>query len=383
MKFILRHYEKILLIIFLLIFLIALIWLLNVARESKKHRDSGIELKLKPGADYLEINSKNYDYRNIFYRISDWSMSSKRGNKLESGKQLEVYTDFMTPFEIARSTSPKNEGKLIPYEYFKIGFDPITNEKLIIPNYYDYSVDNDNDLIPDVLEEEIGMHVNGIQSHSIEGDIDNDSFSNIYEYSSNTKMNNPTSHPAFISRVILKGILKNKLPIIFRKVIEPSEDKKDWTIQTNIDEGKQTRKTLFLKIGSTLEYGILRFKILDIIKTESEDFNPGINKFEKKAKIEIKYERTNGDIQKSELNKPIYTGDIYAVIYDLYDGKTYNLMVGDSISLGNIKTGIETYKLAELNLKAKGDSEDCAVFDRDGKQFLVYLTSKYKKPVVK
>jgi len=153
LSFLYKNYEKIALAIILTIFLLALMWLINLFYQSEEERNTGVTIIVNK-AKYNRLPQSYYDFDAILTNSQLWLPSTKRNVDKSDEFYIAVFTDFMKPFKIIRSPALKAEGKLIPYEYSRIGYCPITKEKISMPvtNILEKNTDTDADGIGDVCD---------------------------------------------------------------------------------------------------------------------------------------------------------------------------------------------------------------------------------------
>ena len=385
LSFLYKNYEKIALAVILIIFLLALTWLIDLFYKSEEERNTGVTIIISK-AKYNQLPQSYYDFGTALANSQLWLPSTKRNFDKSDEFYIAVFTDFMKPFKVIRSPALKAEGKLIPYEYCKIGYCPITKDKISVPDttILEKNADTDEDGIPDIVEKRIGL--NPDNTLDANQDLDKDSFTNLYEYQhgGESLINNATKHTPLIKRVVLIDIAKARIPFILKKVIRKGENKKDWDIQANIEDNEGDRKTLFLNIGSTIDLNDKEYKIKDIISKSYEKLDPHLNvmvEYDDSVVVLVKIPKGQ-DIQ-VEANKPAYEQDNIATVKDLYTGKAYKLMIKNSITLGDDTTGFETYELSKIEYKDGPGEAESVTFTSNGKSYIVKKTTDYVKPLEK
>ncbi len=347
-QFIKNNYEKVILLVVLILFILSLYWLIDIVSDSKKQRETGTNIAIN-NMKYKIINIENINYKKILLEYSElWKASSKREKNEQNEFYIIPFTDFMIPFKIARSNALGSDGLLIPYEYYEYGYDPVTKEKitLVAESTVSTSMDTDADGIPDYVEKLYGL--NPANSKDALYDKDEDSFSNIQEYKFNPEgINNPSIHPPFISRLVLENIEETKIPLTVKKIIRNGDNADDWTIQVNLIIGDNA-KTRFLKIGSTIDLNGLVYRITGIEDNVIENLNPKLNAFVKHDVSKILLENQSGEVIKAKLNEPVYEPSRLATFKDISDGKLIKLRVNNSVEIGSLKSGFEKYKLVAI-----------------------------------
>ncbi|MCP4177369.1 MAG: hypothetical protein GY756_06360 [bacterium] len=375
LTFFIKNYEKLLLSAILVIFILSLIWLVDVFYESEQQRTTGVTL-ISNKAKYRNIPKSYYDFEKTLKDSVLWVKSSKRNLNKKDRNYIVTYTDFMIPFHIARSNARLANGKLIPYAYYKIGKDPITKEKLFLPDaaVIRRTADVDKDGIPDLVEKQIGT--NPTNKSDKDYDIDKDSFTNIQDYTHKySGINNASIHPALIKRLILINIAKTKIPLLLKKIIKKGKNKKDWDIQLNILINKRW-KTKFLKINSSIELNGLGYRITGINDKVYDKLDPRLGAIVQHDESEIILLDSTGERIVAQIDKPVYEPKRLVTIKDLYTAKIYKIRINNSIVLGNSATGFEKYKLVSIN-----DINNELEFSRDKKMYTVKKTTTYIKPI--
>ncbi|HJO92224.1 MAG TPA: hypothetical protein QF753_02390 [Victivallales bacterium] len=373
--FVIKNYEKLLLSAVLVIFILSLIWLVDVFYESENQRSTGITV-ISNKAPYRSIHKSYYDFENILKNSILWLKSKKRNINKSDRNYIVTHSDFMIPFHIARSNAHSAEGRLIPYAYYKLGKDPITKEKLFLPDeaVMRRTADVDKDGIPDIVEKQIGT--NPTNKSDKDYDIDKDSFSNIQDYKHKySGINNPSVHPPLIKRLILINIAKTKIPLILKKIIKKGTNKKDWDIQVNILINKRW-KTKFLKINSSIDLNDLGYKITDIKNKLYDELDPRLGAIVQRDESEIVLLDSTGEKITAKINKPVYEPKRLITVKDLYTNKIYKIRINNSITLGNKTMGYESYKLVSIN-----DVNNTLEFSRDNKIYTVRKTTSYIVPI--
>jgi len=380
LSFLYKNYEKIALAIILTIFLLALMWLINLFYKSEEERNTGVTIIVNK-AKYNRLPQSYYDFDAILTNSQLWLPSTKRNVDKSDEFYIAVFTDFMKPFKIIRSPALKAEGKLIPYEYSRIGYCPITKEKISMPvtNILEKNTDTDADGIPDTVEKQMGM--NNADASDANYDADKDSFTNLqeYEYGGESFISNAAKHPPLIKRIVLLDT-KARIPFILKKVIRKGENKKEWDIQANVEDIEGNIKTLFLNIGSAIDLNGSEYRIIDILSKSYEKLDPYLNAMIEHDDSTVVLQVGKGEDIKVAVNKPAYERDNIAVIKDLHTGKIYKLRPKNTITLGNNITGFETYELSKIRYKGDHDEEESLSFIRNGKSYIVKKATDYVKP---
>ncbi len=377
--FVKENWEKMILGIILVLFVFSLIWLVDLFYKSEESRATGVTIIVNK-LPYQNLQPEFYDFDSALSKNVLWMPSLKRELNTKDEFYIVTYTDFMKPFKIARSNAPKADGKLIPYEYYRLGYCPITRDKLITPDAktFEKNSDMDNDGIPDVVEKKYGF--NPSNPADANHDLDKDSFTNLQEYLYNPEgIDVPKIHPPIIKRLVLLDISKARLPFLIKNIVKYGNDKAKWNIQVNFDNPDVVPSTQFLKIGKAVELPNLSYKITDIEEHTYKKLNPSLGAMVEYDDSVVVLKTEKGDTIKAQLNKPIYEKYNLVTAKDIYSGDEYKIRRNNAITLGNNYIGIEEYVLKDVNI-TETESNESILFQRDGKNYIVKRSTDYVKP---
>ena len=378
--FIKNNLEKIALGVILAFFVLALIWLVNLFYVSEEARTTGVTVAVSK-APYKPLSVSLYDFKAELANSLLWTPSVKRDTNIADEFYIVPFTDFMRPFRIARSNAPKAEGKLIPYEYYKLGYCPITKEKLYVPDQgvIEKTSDSDAGGIPDNVEKLYGLNPANPSDENY--DMDKDSFTNIQDYQYDPDgINNPKIHPPIIRRLVLAGISKARVPFIIKNIVKSGKNKANWNIQINFEDQSVSPSTQFLKIGSIVELPNLTYKITDIAEKTYEKLDPQLGSMVQHDNSSVILQTAKGEKLQAQVNKVIYEKDNLVQMKDIYSGESYSIRINNQITLGNSYIGIEEYLLSDIIIDDTS-TDDSLIFTRDEKTFSVKKTTDYMKPL--
>ena len=382
MDFLKKHYEKLILAIFLIAFVFLLLYLIDLSKSMRTITRSQLEIPtIEPNYKPNDFSKKKYETRYIFTKNCTWNKSKARTDK------DQIYTDLLVPFPCARCVFCH---KVIPRYYYLGAIDnprncplcekalprPVENPN---PQPEDPTgLDRDNDGIPTAVELKMGLDPNNPDDAFY--DADGDGFPNIteYKYNPNLKGKNIKSsklHPDFYKRLQLIEFRETLLPFQLKLVnTNGKKDPKDWDIQINetIDGRIKTR---FKYLGSRMTLDKTDYKITKIDAKHEEKRRGGTIVKVDNSKIYLnsvdgKYTIT------MQVGKDVYSPKPKAIIEDLAAEKKYHVGVGDSIVMPmrfSKKTG---KPLKRRTVKYK-------VFKVDRKKKNVVVTDKkYKKYII-
>ncbi len=375
--FLIKHYEKIMLLVALGGFAISLIWLIDVFYFVSNAKSSGIVLSADRAA-YKPLDKKIYSSKTNLEESKLLLDATKRNTSPNDPNYILPFTDFMYPFEIARSNAPSAGNKLIPYIYYKHGIDPITKEKISLAEKTvtnTDSFDTDKDGIPDSIEKKYNLNPKNPQD--IYNDVDNDGFSNIQEYRYNKNgIADKKIHPPLIDRLALIKVSNTIIPLILKKVIKRGADKKNWDIQINLKSANRGWTTKFLKIGDSIEINDMKYTITDIESKTDNVLDPRLGVIVENDVSSIALRNSMNEKISALKNEQISEPNRLITLKNLYTGKILTGKIGDTITLGNNNVGQEKYKI--VNIRNNSNSIE---FEKKGKIYVVERKSNYKLPI--
>lgn len=345
MAFLKKHYEKILLAAFLVIFVISLFYQIDIITTTGQVTKEDLKLNER-SANYHEMkvdfDSSRFIFKDIFLENSLWNPSFARS------KDDRFFTDLMVPFEISRCP---HCSKLIPTYFFYNNPHqcPFCEGKLPEPakkgpgtdDHID-GQDTDGGGIPDIDEAKYGLDPKRPEDDL--GDLDKDGFANVYEYKHKTRLDDPTSHPPLYLRLYLERLQKNLLGIKLKNITMHGEDKQDWDIQINFGKTKSE----FFWLGETVKVGARKYKIekVEASKKQVKDGNILVAKTE--GSITLKSLDDDETIV-AVMGQPVYSANPKAVIVDEGNGQRYVLDMGQTFEVGSSEVGLEKYKVVAID----------------------------------
>lgn len=381
MPFLKKHYEKILLAVFLGIFVIALLYQIDIITTAKEVTKKDLELEAMTDnykSQQVNFSDEKFKLQPTFMKKSNWRGSVAR-NKTD-----KYFTDLLLPFTMARC--PHCE-KIIPswlilnaphecptcHGELREPENENKREKLVIidPNAVTTTTDSDGGGIPDLIETKFGL--NPALTSDDTTDLDNDGFANVYEHMNNTNMKDAKSHPPLYLRLYLKELVKNKLPFTLKNIIMQGTNKSDWTIQiNNYIKGKTTTDFLFL--DDNMKVGARGYKIIEIDAKKIAKTDGSIQDIKTDGHIKLKSD-DGKEVVTAVIGKDVFSPNPRAIIIDEGNGREYSMNIGDVIEIGNKKTGISRYKVTDIN--SMKTNEAVSIVDLKTKQ--AYIVDKVVK----
>ena len=173
-------------------------------------------------------------------------------------------------------------------------------------------------------------------------DPDGDNFTNLEEFNANPKTNptNADSHPAFITKVCLAGMVSSDLKLVFKAQVDPTT----WQIDL-VSEGKYRSQNMLVNRGS--KFGPdNRFRLDAYVEQKGADAN-GVPT--DTSKISISYVEAGGTARVSqslvrdvEWEMPTHEG----TFLNQYNGEEFTAKRGSSFKLSNDPT--QSFKIIEV-----------------------------------
>ena len=353
MDFIKKHYEKLILLLLLVIFIASMFHVLNIVKQTGEIQEHHLQIPTRD-PDY-KIHSPDdpiFDVTELLKSTSlNWINPGPR-----NPADADHYSDLAYVFPISRCPFC---GKLIPRSYMeKMEVCPFCKNKQIggAP-FAKPPVDSiSTATLPDEVMTKYGINAN--DPDAIYYDLDKDGFSNIYEYLKKTDLADPRNHPPLWQRLRVIDVGKVILPVRFMALNTlDNKDPKMWELQIN--NGKFS--DLYM-IGRELEIEHKFFRIVNAEHKVADD------KGTQKDVSVIYLKEVDGDRELTmTIGEPVRSFADKAILEDSANpGKRMTVSVGDSFSLGNHLTGTESYRVKSFDPKAKTVLlENPAVFEGD------------------
>ena len=334
MDFLKKHYEKLILALFLLVFVFLLLYLVGLSKSTRTISRQELEIPAKsPNYICTDFSQKEFQTSYVFTKNCTWEKSKARVDK------DNIYTDLLVPYKCARC--PFNH-KVIPRFYFMGTVDnprrcPLCDKPVPRPPVKPggetdgprSEMDRDNDGIPNTDEIKFGLDPDNPDDAFY--DMDGDGFPNIYEFQKRTNMKKASSHPPFYERLQLLEFRLTLLPYTLKLVNtnNDSKDPADWVIQINEDVKGKT-KTRFKYLNSRMKLDNTYYTIYKIDAKHVEKRIGGTLVKEDKSIVYLK--STDGKYTITmQVDKKVFSPKPKAVIEDLATGRKYHVGAGDYI----------------------------------------------------
>lgn len=369
MSFIKKHYEKFILAVLLLVFVVSLVYQIKIIRTSLTVKPEDLQLPHKaPDYERIDFNDPLYNIKEDMTKSGIWVVSKARE------KDDKVFTDLMIAIECARC--PHCHKPVPRYFFFnEPHVCPSCSGKLPQPDttIIDKKIeDTDGDGIPDKIEKQYGM--NSADPSDKLGDKDADGFSNYDEYKYDEKgIGNPKIHPPFAQRLQVMNIERSKLNVRLKRVrAHEDKDKNKWELYIEV-RNKNKWGDSFPKLNEKITIDGDVYKIIDINKKSDEKFDKSLGSTVRKdtSEVIIQMEGSNEKVV-LVVGEMAFAPTEKVTLKDTSNQKQYHLSLGKEFAIGDKDTGIEKYiveevvpikKLVKIKMIEGPEKEKGKVFD--------------------
>lgn len=307
LNFLMKYYDKLIVVVVLIVLLISLGYLTTIAVTSEKEE-----------AHYIErMNAFRQTSENLKpVEMKPYQTVSKL---LRNPPQLATPdikgATFLTP-EFRVACEEKTCGKPIP-EGAKIC--PFCGKEQQVLPVAREDMDTDNDGIPDKVELAWGLDPKNPDDAL--GDLDKDGFSNLEEYKAGTDPKDPKSHPALVDLLRVKELRAKKMPIVLSNVNRMPNG----GMQLVFNESGKFPKTHFVKEGDKIGKSGYQVIKLDYKLQRRKDPKTGLPKDVNVSKATVKRLADNKEIV-LVCGAPAKSTDIEAVIVFPLDNTEYKVL---------------------------------------------------------
>ena len=426
MDFIKRHYEKLLLLLMLVLFIGIMIYVVQVAEQARSVKDSELtfrESDLKRNIVKVktpEELSKDYNAGKIIADgKSNWKESTQRESFDKNTPSVAgTYSDLVEAVRIASCPHCK---KLIPRFYFKnnvkcpacavpladVPSRPKERRRFITES------DFDGDGMPNSYETAKGLNPNDPTDQV--ADKDRDGYSNLFEFENGTDPTNPKDRAPLWYRLRYITMESVILPLKLRAISTQNYKEKDrWILQFSfpvisrktgkvIMDGNVPRETSEShSIGDTIK---IEDKIYKIADANFEQRQLGKDRVVDLSTVKLvqvlaQDATIKPDVLIVQVNKDLRSNDKRLVLEDVGTPITndsgrgdngrrkYIIKVGQTIRLGNRNTDVESYRLQRVDERSKlayferpDAAEGDLTQDAQGKKIVVTRDSEIPEDV--
>jgi len=269
-KFFSKHYEKLLLAALLLVFVILLVFLLNIIKSASNISERDLAIR-PPKADYepVDFNDPMFRLRDVFQLKVNWRPYGTRlvdadGHQLQ-GIPLENVTDLLIPYKAAACPSCK---RVIPlYNFTTLGRCMVCGSRLSRPgtsfnDEADFTIrssDSDGDGMPNIFELKYSSFLNPNYDGDAREDHDRDGFSNLYEYICGTNPDDPKDHPPLTDLIYIESA---RPPQFNGELVSVDQDGGKVKIK---DLSRTTGRPRDYSVGAEFKLDRRDYRILEII----------------------------------------------------------------------------------------------------------------------
>ena len=343
-KFLLAHYEKIILAALLIIFAALLYYQLLFVQKAQNQDVAAKVNPVQKPSDYQPIDfsaDKKYRTDVIF---SEW-------NRIEPEKLTPTKTGMMYPYPMAECVFCHS---LIPAGLYpavgetKNGECPVCKKALAprveVEDELSGAADLNGNGIPDEWESQYSI----AQDARADSDEDSDGFTLMQEYKAKTDPTDPLSHPKYISQIYVSAIRQQRFTGLELVSVDTTKaDKKDWVATFNVVRNNKKRSE-FVRIGiSTFKNNNVDFSLIDIeVDEKTQDPVAIVQRVGKQERIPCYIKQTVFD----PVPRVTFLNTLPAKTEKT---NTFIQSVGSEFKLGTAKTGEELYRVVSADPKTK------------------------------
>ena len=334
-KFLLAHYEKIILAVLLIVFTALLYYQLMFIQRAQTQEVILKVNPVQPSSDYESIDfttGPKYKMETIF---SDW-------NTVEPAEVSVSKTQMMSPYPMAECVFCH---ALIPASSYpaigetKNGKCPACGHALaprikVETDELAGRADQNGNSIPDEWEKEYNL-----SSTQSDSDEDSDGYTLVQEYKAKTDPTDPLSHPKYITQVYVDAVSQQRFTgLELVSVDRTKSDKKEWQATFNVVRNNRKRSEFVRIDAGTFKNNNVDFSVVDI---EIDD----------KTQDPIVYIQRVGKVERivCRPKQPVYDPAPRVRFRNVLFDRTFIVSVGSEFKLGTEKTGEELYKLVSAD----------------------------------
>jgi hypothetical protein len=333
LEFLKKHYEKLILASLLLAFIISMVYLMYIIKDTAAITKAGFQIPSRePNVKASSADDPKFNMTPLLAIGRSWSASGARNPKFK-----DFTSDLVTVFAAARCGHCQ---RIIPRYFFDNHNCPLCGKELLPPIEGDIHV-GPIESIPKDVKAQYGGEVNELD------DMDGDGFSNLYEYKQKTLMNAANSHPPMWHRLVLARIDKVKLPFMLMKVnTNGSPEKSKWDIQVNRTD---TGKTNFTMLNDILKVDGNDYRIADV-KLDHKERKVGNDVItEDRSVIYLEMLGSSNKMQ-MEVGREVFSPEPKAFIIDTGDNnRILTVDAGGEFLIGNRNTGRYRFKVKSID----------------------------------
>ncbi len=277
MNFLKRYYDKAILLVLFVFFVILMFSVLSIIEATGAVTQKDLELPPRiPNHETADQNDPKFNIEKLWKDSAmDWQSGAKGEDKENASDLIKAEKLASCPY---CSAEAGNTQILIPFVSFGKKC-PTCDKDLPVPHDAQAALiitanDTDGDGISNEDEKKYGL--NPDDENDANYDLDGDGFSNRYEIVQKTSPNNGKDHPPLWHRLYVSGIRKVELPIKLMVVnTNNSADKSKWDIQYNLPRTRRNQVRItsnFVVLGDEIqidENDKRLYKIVDVRHVEN------------------------------------------------------------------------------------------------------------------
>jgi len=337
LSFLKKHYEKIVLTFLLVVFVVLLVLQISILLEGKNIDPSDLKLP-KKDPDYPRVNFKDqqkYGAIDALAKNDKWDASAPR----QEGDK--IFTDICQPIDLAKCPFCNH---LVPSGDFKAG--KCSYCAHVLPPKPDEPDDPNK---PKSRLPLATLKKYNITEAQLDEDFSGNGFTNYEKIKAGCgiDLKDPKNHPPFVTKLSVVEIVRKKLNMRIAKIIIKGEDKSQWEVHMQIQEGGKDR-TRFPKFGGVVKSDDGEYKVIDIIPEISKEMDQTLKSLVEKNNSKVILQRVGTDDKViGEIGREMMEAREKIILLYGITNKNFELYVGDTLTLGSEATGEEKYVVAD------------------------------------
>ncbi len=346
-----RHYEKIILCVLLLFFILSMVYVLRIIEQTGEITEESLQIATRsPDYEPQDPKSQDFDIKNYWEaRNVAWTESAPREGD-------PFFSDLTVPFQMARcpGIDAKPCLKIIPLYYFVEEKPcPFCGLQLKKPPERN-EAEEEEILTLQLTQQEAEKFKLSVDDALL--DPDGDGFSNVFEIRrAKTAPMNARSHSPLWYRLQLLEIRRVELPVKFMGInTNSSDDKSRWDIQLNTIDKRGRERTSFVSLGDTQRIGNRSYKLVDVklVQKELESTTKEGTKQIRDDSILYLEEEEGTDKLQFQAGQKAYSSRPQAIMKDCgAKNVEYICDIGDQFRMGVRQTGQTNYRVKAIDYK--------------------------------
>lgn len=375
MEYIKKNFEKVILSVLLILFVLALVWLISIF--GKVAADE-LDVKTRDPESRMDFSDKAVGQKfNLTKKISE----KAKIDKIEGARVTR--TGLLSPIPMAICPNPVGQpvevtdprtgkvaveqqlcDRLIDRSLFKDGSKcPYCGGVMHEPTDGDIvgKVDSDSDGIHDDIEKKFGL--NPTRPEDAQEDMDGDGFSNVVEYlgeadgfqlDRSSDMSDPLDHPSLAYRLYFAGAKSKPLNLWIDKIDTYGDNKKLWSVYFMM-KVKNKNKPYIKGIGDKIEVKGVIYTVVKIEKKTEEYVDEtvgGITKKRDVSEVHLTSVKFPGKVIKAIAKQKVLEPGKLVTLIDSTTETKYVVNLEDKmreIAVGDQTVGIEKFIVKSID----------------------------------